>query len=65
MNTMPAILSSKTFGEFNRYRLDTFRTRFGTLGYFVADAERIDPATGRPAIIRQSDTAEAAVAGLR
>ena len=58
-------LSSKTFGEFSRYRLDAFQTRFGTVEYFVLDAERIDALTGLPAVIRQAATAEEATAGLR
>jgi len=51
------ILCSRTFGRFSRYRLDVCRDRFGRTVYMVADAERSDPETGLPAIIRQADTA--------
>ena len=58
------VVSSRTFGEFSRYRLDVMRSRFGTLTYLVADAERLDPVTGGPAIIRQADSEAEAVSGL-
>jgi hypothetical protein len=59
----PAILRSRCFGPFSRYRLDDFRTRFGTVEYIVTDAERPDE-TGRPSVIRQAATETEAVSGL-
>lgn len=58
------ILARETFGEFSRYRLDTFRDRFGSTVFFVADAERLDD-LGLPAIIRQCATRNEALAGLK
>lgn len=38
---VPAILStSKPFGDFSRFAVQTFRTRFGETAYFLFDAER-------------------------
>ncbi len=53
--TTPAILRSRCFGPYSRYRLDDFRTRFGTVEFIVTDAERPDE-TGRPSVIRQAET---------
>lgn len=56
-------VSSVIFGAWNRYRLDTFRTRFGDLMYFVVDAEKLDR-TGMPTVIRQATTESQARSGL-
>ena len=61
--SQPAILRSRCFGPFSRYRLDEFRTRFGAVEFFVLDAERPDE-SGRPSVIRQAATEAEAVAGL-
>ena len=59
-----AVLDTRSFGPFSRFRLDTVRSRFGALHFMVFDAERIDPVTDRPACIRQADTEAEAVEGL-
>jgi hypothetical protein len=64
MSVSPAIVSSVLFGEFSRFRLDEFRTREGAVEWFVLDAERPDPETGLPSVIRQSASRELALAGL-
>jgi hypothetical protein len=56
-------LSSVVFGECSRFRLDEFRTRFGTTEWFVMDAERPDT-MGFPSVIRQAATRAEALAGL-
>lgn len=56
-------ISSTIFGAWGRYRLDTFRDRFGDLVYFVVDAEKLDR-TGMPTVIRQATTESQARAGL-
>ncbi|MBE3126175.1 MAG: hypothetical protein IMZ57_11035 [Acidobacteria bacterium] len=58
------ILDRTTFGEFNRYRIDRCRDRFGSIVYLVLDAEREDPVIGGPLCIRQSGSFEVAIAGL-
>lgn len=60
----PRTLSRRFFGEFSRYRLDAFQTRFGTVEWMVFDAEVTDPVTGGPACIRQANSMEEAKAGL-
>ena len=59
----PKIINRELFGEFNRYRLTEFRSRFGETIWFVDDAEQIDK-QGLPKNIRQTATREDAVAGL-
>lgn len=49
------------FGDFNRFRLQTFRTRFATVTYFVHDAEQMDE-YDMPKVVAQSDNREAAIA---
>ena len=60
----PRILSSILFGDFSRYKLVEFQTRFGDVEWQVSDAETVDELTGMPAIIRQCDTREEAIQGL-
>ena len=50
-------------GGFQRYAVYPVHTRFANVQWFVADAETLD-GQGVPVIIRQSDSKEAAVAGL-
>ena len=59
-----SILSSTSFGQFNRFQIKHCLTRFGTETFMVFDAEQIDPATGLAACIRQADTKEEAIATL-
>lgn len=56
------ILSSQLVGEFSRFKLDEFQTRFGTVEWIVTDAEDIDPATDLPVTIGQCDTKAEALA---
>ena len=51
------------FGDCSRYAVAPVHTRFDAVQWFVWDAETYDPA-GIPAVIRQEDTLEAAIAGL-
>lgn len=52
------------FGEFHRYAVAPIHSRFGTaLIWFVWDAHMADE-NGDPAIIRQDNTLEKAIAGL-
>lgn len=51
------------FGEFKRYAVAALHTRFDAVTFFVWDAHT-DDGTGRPEVIRQEDTLEAALAGL-
>ena len=53
-------LASRTFGDFNRYRLDTVLTRFGSIEFFVMDAEAID-ALGLPSVVGQAETVSGAL----
>jgi len=53
-----------TFGDWSRYAVFAVHTRFDAVQFFVADAEREDPTTGQPEVIRQADSFEQAVAGL-
>lgn len=63
--TPGALLAKKErFGEFGRYSVAPVWTRFDTVEWFVWDAERIDEVTGGPAVIRQAETREMAMAGL-
>jgi len=52
------------FGEFNRYAVFAVHTRGEQVCWFVTNAERIDDVTGGPAVIRQAETREMAMAGL-
>lgn len=52
------------FGEHRRFAVYPVHTRFDAVSWFVADAERIDEATGFASIIRQEATKEAAMDGL-
>lgn len=61
--TSPATLRREYIGAEGRYRLDTFRTRFGDIAYLVADLHQMDE-YDMPAIIRQEPTREAALRGL-
>ena len=51
------------YGAFGRYRVAPIHTRFNRVGWFVWDAERPDD-SGKPTIIREEWTREAAIAGL-
>lgn len=53
-----------TFGPWSRYAVFAVHTRFDRVQFFVADAERPDPVTNGPEIIRQADTLEEALTGL-
>ena len=53
----------QTFGEHSRYAVWPCHTRFDAVQWFVADAYNTDD-RGLPAIIRQTDTLESAIAGL-
>src|SRR5260370_22279242 len=72
--TMPSTVSSllsnlkdgSLFGEFSRYQLHRHEsTRAAEFScWMVLDAERRDPITGEPEVIRQASTIEDAVRGL-
>lgn len=51
------------FGEYDRYKVQAFHTRFDAIEWHVTDAETLDD-LGLPTIIRQAPTFEQAVAGL-
>lgn len=55
-----------TFGEFSRYQLIRHESTRGPefSCWMVLDAERLDPMTGKPLVIRQATTIEGAVGGL-
>lgn len=58
-----ALASAKVaFGPAKRYALGAVHTRGDAVQWFVWDAETDD--RGMPAVIRQEDTAQAAIAGL-
>lgn len=57
------ILHAVRFGDFGRFLLTAILDRFGDVWFHVTDAENIDE-LGLPALIRQSPTASAALAGL-
>jgi hypothetical protein len=59
-----AAARKRLFGEYSRYAVWPIHTRFGQLQWLVADAHVTDEVTGGPAVIRQEDTEEEAVAGL-
>lgn len=52
------------FGSFDRYAVAPVHTRFDAVTWFVWDAEVIDEVTENPAVIRQEDSFEAAIATL-
>lgn len=52
------------FGEFHRFAVFAIHTRFDAVEWFVTDAEKTDPVTEGPAVIRQEATMAEAVAGL-
>jgi hypothetical protein len=60
---VPATLSVRLFGASERYALEAFRSRFGSVVYFVRDMEVLDE-DDLPAVIRQADTEAEAVRGL-
>ncbi len=66
-STSFAILArSPIFGSASRYRMERIRDRFGSLVWFVFDAETPDP-TGdeyTPGIVRQESDLSAALRGL-
>ena len=53
-------ISDEYFGDFHRFRLQTFRTRFATVTYFVHDAERLDE-YDMPKVVAQSDSRDEAI----
>ena len=52
------------FGGHSRYAIAPIHTRFDAVEWFVWDAEKIDPVTGGPNVIRQAQTKSEALAGL-
>lgn len=52
------------FGGHSRYAIAPIHTRFDAVEWFVWDAERIDPATNNPGVIRQAQTKQEALVGL-
>jgi len=52
------------FGGYSRYAVAPIHTRFDAVEWFVWDAEKIDPVTGGPDVIRQAQTKSEALAGL-
>ena len=52
----------RLFGEYNRYAVAPVHTRLSGVQWFVWDAHTDD--NGLPAVIRQEDSLEAAIAGL-
>lgn len=53
-------ISREYFGKWNRFCLQTFRTRLATVVYFVLDAEQTDE-FDMPLVVVQEDTKEAAM----
>lgn len=54
---------ARCFGPWNRYRVVPVHSRFDAVTWFVTDAESRDDAD-LPAVVRQADTFQAAVADL-
>jgi len=52
------------FGGHSRFAIAPIHTRFDAVEWFVWDAEKIDPVTGGPDVIRQEQTKAEALAGL-
>jgi hypothetical protein len=52
------------FGDFHQYACFAVHTRFDHLEWIVADAEQSDSVTGKPLVIRQASSFEAATEGL-
>lgn len=50
------VLETRSFGQFNRFRIDRCQTRFGTETFLVFDSEQIDKCTGLAKCIRQADS---------
>lgn len=52
--TQPRTFSTQVLpGAFSRFRLEEFQTRFGTVEWFLYDAETIDPETGLMTVVMQ------------
>ena len=66
MAAFSTLRDGSLFGPSSRYKLHRHESvRPGISGcWMVLDAESVDPVTGGPAVIRQADTIEEAVAGL-
>lgn len=58
-NFTPKIVKTELFGDFSRFKLIEFFTRFGTTCWMVEDAERM--VSGKPEVILQEDSRELAV----
>lgn len=56
----PSILARRIFGEHNRYRVDVMATRFGTVEFFLMDAETF----GEPFCAMQAETLSGCLAKL-
>ena len=54
----------RLFGDYSRYAVAPYHTRFDAIVWMVADAEITDEVTGLPAVIRMAATEEEAVANL-
>lgn len=54
----------RLFGEHFRYKVAPVHTRFDAVEWFVWDADREDPVTGKPEVIRQAPTEAEALLGL-
>ena len=52
------------FGDCGRYALAAVHTRFEDVTWMVFDAEQEDELTGKPKIIRQSDSPSEALSGF-
>lgn len=53
------------FGDCSRYKVCAIHTRFDGVSWFVFDVEQFDCITGRPLVIRQEGSLDAATKGLR
>lgn len=61
MKTYPtSIISSRVFGEHNRYRVDILATRFGGVEFFLLDADT----SGEPFVTAQSNSLSGILAKL-
>jgi len=56
----PSILARRIFGECSRYRVDVMATRFGTVEFFLMDADT----SGDPFCAMQSETLSGCLAHL-
>lgn len=59
------IARSKPFGEFSRFRIDTFQTRFNTVVYFLVDVENSEETVFGPFDSEEDATKKAARIVLR